>query len=439
LISAAVASAESPTPYVLNDAPAQNAVRRIEPAAVQPAVQSSAGAPVTTPAPASAVNTDAAPMVAMEEVGGYPVGGHPLTPYGSFDFLVFGIRRGPTPPLVQVVSPEAAITGIDTGRLPPGSVIDVFSQFGTDPGSFAGIKAMAGVWLDSSATWGVEVGYNQLFRRSERFAFASAGIPVLGRAFFDTATEEPTFLYLSTPDGLQRGYITINAPTQMTGGDVNVRYNGLAIFADRTDYLAGFRYMNLRESIGIQSGTAFFAPTPFGLIQTLAYDSTETFKAENEFYGAQIGSESHFRSGRWSLDVGGKLAMGSVRQNVNISAATIVTTPNLPPQVFPNQGLLLVQLTNAGTYRRDFFAVLPEFFVRAGVQLTPRARAMIGYNLWGLSNVIRAGATIDPVVNPNLSPFITASAPSNQLRPRFQFNGAEFWAQGLTLGFAFDY
>lgn len=420
------------------DAPATLAVRSLDSSSAQ-STPAKTAADVAPPASPAATAVSGAGECSAILAGTDSTRNRALEPYGSFEYLVFKIRNGPAPPLVSIISPQAANTAIQTGNLPPNSVINIANQFGTDPGTFSGIKAMAGLWLDECATWGVEVGYNQLFRQSDQFSIASGGIPVIGRPYFDVAALQPAFLRYTDPNGLQRGYIRTDAPSQLVGGDINVRYNGLAIFADRTEYLLGFRYMNLREAVGIQSGVSFFAPTPFAPVLTQAIDSTELFRAKNDFYGAQIGSESHFYYGKWSFDVGGKLAMGTVRQDVQISGASIVTTPGQPTQYIPNESALYVQRSNAGQYDRYIFGVLPEFFLRAGYQVTSRVRATVGYDLIGLSNVIRAGSAIDGNVNPNLTPFIVRNQPSDWVRPIFGFQGSDFWAQGLTLGLTVNY
>lgn len=426
------------------DAPAVLAVRSADAAQAQPAVQStpvnsnSSVAPPASPTVTAASGSGENGGI-LSDAAGTGARDRALEPYGSAEFLLFKVRKGPAPPLVAIISPQASDTAAQTGQLPAGSIINIANQFGTDPGTFSGLKAMAGVWLDSCATWGVEVGYNQLFRESDRYSIASGGIPVIGRPFYDVAALQPAFLQYSVPNGLQRGYIRYDAPTQLVGGDVNLRYNGLAIFADRTEYLLGFRYLNLRESLGIGSGVAIFNPAFPAPVLTRTIDSSEFFRAKNDFYGAQIGSESHFVNGCWSLDVGGKLAMGTVRQDVVISGFAIDNRVGQPTQFLPNQSAMYVQRSNAGQYDRYIFGVLPEFFVRAGYQLTSKVRATVGYDLIGLSNVIRAGGAIDGNVNPNITPFIVRNQPSDWVRPVFGFQGSEFWAQGLTLGLTVNY
>lgn len=397
-------------------------------------------APAPPPSPLPTLTTDA-PATTTATGSNYfdwpaPAGRNNGRIYGSAEYLALWMRSGPTPPLVQVISPESAMFAIQTGELPPNATIDVFPDGGTDPGTFSGARGVLGLWLDSCPTWGVEVGYTQIFRQSDQFEAVSGGIPVLGRNFFDVAAQRNAFLRYTNPNGSQTGYIRVDAPTQAVGGEANVRYHGLAILADRTEYIAGVRYFNLKEFVSIDSGSQF--RDAMGAVTT-SYDSTETFAARNEFYGGQIGMDSHFYYGSWTLDVGSKLALGSISQRVGIEGSTTVTRPGQPTEFYPNQSLLYVQPTNAGSYSRNEFAVMPEVSIRLGYQLTDRIRATIGYEFIGISSVVRAGSAIDVNVNPNNTQFIGTNRPSNAPNPVFGFNGTEWWAQGISAGLAMNY
>jgi Putative beta barrel porin-7 (BBP7) len=400
----------------------------------------------STPSPfqySSPLQTDAAPAACGGCAAGGPMFDWPAPQgrihgrvYGSADFLLLWTRRGTNPPLVQTVSPENANIGLTTGELPDNSTINIFGGDGTDPGALTGVKGTIGLWLGECSDWGVELGYFQLFRDSDQFSIASTGVPVIGRNFFDVASGRNAFLFYSNPNGLQRGFINIDAPTQAEGGELNVRYHTLAIISDRTEFIAGFRYFNLREALSINSGADFLDPT--GAV-TQTFVSNEFFRARNDFYGGQIGIEDHFYYGCWTLDLSSKVALGNVRQSVVIDGGTTQTIAGQPAQNFPAQSLLFVQPTNIGVYNRDRFSVVPEFSVKLGYQLSQKVRATIGYEFIALTDAVRAGSAIDPAVNPNNTQFITARAPSNALNPLFHFNDSTWWAQGLTAGIAFNY
>ena len=60
--------------------------------------------------------------------------------------------------------------------------------------------------------------------------------------------------YSPTPDGLTTGYIRVDAPAKMYTFDANLRAEGPSVLSDRVDYLLGFRYLNLKDSVSIDSG-----------------------------------------------------------------------------------------------------------------------------------------------------------------------------------------
>ena len=71
--------------------------------------------------------------------------------------------------------------------------------------------------------------------------------------------------------------------------------------------------------------------------------------------------------------------------------------------------------------------------IREPSQLTECVRFGVGYSIIYVSNVIRPGALIDPVVNPTLVPFRTEfGLPLGTARPMQVFHGTDYWAQGVN-------
>ena len=95
--------------------------------------------------------------------------------------------------------------------------------------------------------------------------------------------------------------------------------------------------------------------------------------------------------------------------------------------------------SNIGRFSRDMFVVAPEATINLGYQVTPAMRVFVGYNILYLSNVVRAGNQIDPIVNPNLITSTTGTTPSLPVRPAFAFKGTDLWAQGVNLVLEFRY
>ena len=120
--------------------------------------------------------------------------------------------------------------------------------------------------------------------------------------------------------------------------------------------LAGFRYLRLRDSLTIDSGAtarSAVGATPFTVF------SHESFRTLNEFYGSQVGLDTHYRWGCFSIEFIGKLAVGWVHQDVRIDGYSTQQAGAATPVLFPNQTALFVQPTNAGSHSRNKFAVKP--------------------------------------------------------------------------------
>jgi Putative beta barrel porin-7 (BBP7) len=400
-----------------------------------PAVKTVAGqavaGPTATPAPASVQ-----PTVVTEPGGCNTCGDDVGRFFGGVEYALFWMRRNTVPPLVQVLPANLANFEANGNNLPPGAAATVFGADGINGGDFNGVRVYGGAYFDDAKCWGVDGSYLQTFQKTDSFAIASPGIPVIGRGFINTEAAESAFLRYTTPDGGSTGFIRVDAPLQMYTFDANLRAQGPSMLSDRVDYLSGFRYFNLRDSVTIDSGVNI---DNFSNGMPLAVFSHEQFKASNEFYGSQVGLQTHYRYGCFSMDLTGKFAVGWVHQQVQIDGFSTTQLGASPPQAFPNQSILYVQPTNAGNYSRDHIAIMPEFMAQFSYQFTPHLKATIGYDLFTLSSVERSGEAIDPFINPSNTKYIVTQTASTLRQPSFAFSGTDYWANGLTAGLAFTY
>jgi hypothetical protein len=86
---------------------------------------------------------------------------------------------------------------------------------------------------------------------------------------------------------------------------------------------------------------------------------------------------------------------------------------------------------------------MPEVGVNVGYQVTTHLRVFAGYNFLYLSNVIRPGDAIDPLVDaariPNF-PLPGNPAPlAGITRPSPLVRTSDFWAQGISFGLQFNW
>ena len=105
---------------------------------------------------------------------------------------------------------------------------------------------------------------------------------------------------------------------------------------------------------------------------------------------------------------------------MRVDGATVTTLPDGRSATFV--GGLLAQETNIGTFEQNQFAVIPEFGLTVGCNLTRRLRATFGYTFIYWNNVLRAGDQIDRSLS-QLPP----EPPTGDHRPVVLMRSTDFW------------
>lgn len=305
----------------------------------------------------------------------------------------------------------------------------------------SGTRVRFGWWFANNPNIGIEGEYLGFGTRTENFdSGLSTGVapqPILARPFYNALTGLDDAELVAFPDTLS-GRITTEATTKLDGAAVRFRkimccssgcnFSPIACgpvpTQSRIDATLGWRFFQLRESLGI---TENLNPNTGG-----NFLLNDEFRTRNQFNGAELGFQWSGRRGYWSLDGLMRMGIGNVRQEVMIQGSTVRTPPGAAA-LAPEQGGLLAQRTNIGTYTRNEFGIVPELGATLGYQLTQHLRLTAGYSFIYFSNVVRPGDQIDTTVNPNLM------APENPqetafLNPRFAFQQTDYWVQGLSLG-----
>lgn len=363
--------------------------------------------------------------------------------WGNVDYLLWWYRSGPlTAPLVT--------SGSDLDQFPtvigqPGTNV-LFGGSDLTFGGVNGLRFSGGFNFDCDGRWGIEAGALVMERSPIAYQVASdgAGVPTLGRPFVRLQSGAENSLLISSALFAVAGDVAIAASSRLEGWEVNLAANSETDRA-RCRWLIGYRNLNLYESTGIQQNVSDisggFSVLAFQGNQVSAPSSlaiVDSFHASNRFHGGQIGGRFDWDLGRFSVNVLGKIGLGSTRQVVSIDGNTAVLTPGADSISAP--GGLLAQTSNIGRYSRDVFTVVPEVNLNFGYRLTNAAQLRVGYSFLYWSSVVRPGDAIDRTVNSSL---INADqrfgSEPGASRPAFAFRGSDFWAHGFNFGLEFRY
>jgi Putative beta barrel porin-7 (BBP7) len=372
---------------------------------------------------------------------GGKVCGPPGRVWVGAEYLLWWVKDARLPPLVTTGS------AVPTQIPPPGALgglgtVGLFAGEGVDRDPFSGGRFTAGYWLDCGQTKGIEASYFFLGSRSKDFTSNSSGAPgsrVLARPFFDVSSGLPNAELIAFP-GLASGTVAVHSTTRLQGPEANLICNLCCSCGDcgdcdgparsyRVDLISGFRYLDLREGLGVGENTQILPAAPlFAPANIRAFDQIDT---RNQFYGGQLGVRAEVRQNRLFANVTGKLALGDTHQTVDSNGATTITPPGAPATVRP--GGLLALPSNTGRFSRDKFSVVPEGSVNVGYQVTDNLRVSVGYTFLYWSDVVRPGDALDLRVNSTRVP-TSLVPPSGPAAPLFTFRSSDFWAQGIAFG-----
>ena len=370
----------------------------------------------------------------------------PQDGWATFEYLAWWQDGMDLPPLVTT-STDPAVAQAQAGVLGAGTTRVLYGGEEVLDDMFDGGRLNIGVWLDRCHTWGLGGEYFQIGEETEHFSATSAGNPVLARPFVNIlngGVEDSELVAFDDPNNLSdiSGTVAVRASSELTGGGFNLRYlrdcsEGCSKwlfcgcpehFCSRSEFLFGYRYLDLDESVLI---TEALVSTSAGAAGTFAI--SDSFRTRNQFNGVDLGWKYRRTRGYWTFDSTLRLAFGNVAQRVDIAGSTVITDPTATPASQTFNGGLLAQRGNIGRFEQDEFAVVPQIYVGCGYQLTDHIRAIVGYDFLYISNVIRPGGVIDRDLNTDLLP-PEVTPLSGGLRPDFAFDTTDYWAQGISIG-----
>jgi hypothetical protein len=337
------------------------------------------------------------------------------------------------PPLVTT-SP-AGTPQVDAGVLGESGTTILFGNSELLDGPFNGGRLRAGWWFRGIDKIGVEGDYLILDQDSIRYSiFGNNGSPIIGRPFFNVLTGAEDSSLVAFPN-LTEGAVTVDAASDLQTGGLRLRIaaccNEIPAFGNavsRVDFLAGYRYSQLDEQLRVfEDSTSLDVNNPGDFI------IRDSFATHNQFHGGEAGVVWEWDRPRWSLELIGRVALGTNQQDVFINGNTVVSDGQFS---LSQTGGILAQRSNIGHYERNRFSVIPELSATIAFKVTQRLRLTAGYTFFYWSQVVRPGDQIDLDLNPNLFP-PEANPFSGALRPRFVWQESDYWAHGATAGIDF--
>jgi hypothetical protein len=365
------------------------------------------------------------------------------------EFLLWWVKGDNTPQLVKAAGPGNQYPGVELGN-PNGRVL-----YGAERKSDnvrPGGRLFGAYWLNEC--WAIDASGFYL-GNSDNSNFTSSVVGTegtsvsVGRPFQNTTPGAAQIGDAQEVAGpFLNGFVNITRQSNLWGADTNIRRNvwcsDLCCGSLRVDGLVGGRILGIDENIDIVEYLTVRVPQNDPVLgQQQVGDRfvvQDRFATQNRFYGGQVGLDGEYRRGPISLGFRGKIGLGVTEQLVQINGNT--TFRNAPVLNVEGQpgGLLANGSTNAGSYSRKFFGVVPEVGLTLGYDVFDWWRVTAGYNFLYWNSVARPGEQISLKVNQNFAPGsrvpVTATEPRDPART---FNASDLYVHGLTFGMEFRY
>lgn len=403
------------------------------------------------------------------------------------EYLVWFTKGQPRPyPLLTTSSPA------DAGLPGAASTISLANDRELSYNAINGFRLSGGFFGDEDRRFGFQMTLFVMERAANITTFGSlgnvSGIPVLARPYIDLNTGLPSSVVLSRPDfGVARAEVGTN--TDMWGIEPAGIWNLYRSHPGERrvwslDFIAGYRYIRLKEELWVHSRTELDALTalpqfvngPFGQVFPLPatvgpaqttfggvnvngpaiIEIRDRFTTINSFNGLVIGLKGEARYGMVTTTLFGKVAVGNMHERVDIfgggaffdrtgRSGTAAGTfggfnTNVGGGVGAAYGGVLANAGNIGTFTQDRFTYIPEGGGHIGIALTRGLTGYIGANFIYFPDVVRPGDFANPVVSSNAIPFSASYNTPGLLRsPGVRFVQRDHWIGGAYVGLMLRY
>jgi hypothetical protein len=358
--------------------------------------------------------------------------------YFDAEYLLWFLKQPLPQPLVTGGTPASmGVLGV------PGTTT-LFGGNGGRDEDYSGMRFKGGCWVCCSlAVEGIGFFLDQ---RTTDFSTSSnsAGSPVIARPIINSITGAETVHLVSFP-GAFSGSVVASTTTQLWGAEANLIYNPYHTTNNYPEYVFGFRYLDLHDhltttdtSLVLPGGVSFFRGLPVFAGNTLS--TTDRISTRSQFFGGQMGLRTKYDfCCCFYLELEGKVAVGTTREEVDIGGNTTLIPPAGPAST--TTGGLLALSTNIGHFSRNKVALVPEGTLNFGCYVTPHIKTYMGFDFMYWSEVFRAGDQVNRMVNPAFNPRSAVFGQTGGTpQPSVLFQGRDdFWVFGLNAGIGFEF
>jgi hypothetical protein len=364
------------------------------------------------------------------------------TVWGSVGYLL-SFQRKPRVNFPLITTGSAA--DVRAGALGQPNTNVLFGEKPLNFDTFSGTRVELGVFLDHECEVSLDWVGMAFDRGAVRFAAASdpLGNPVLTRPVLNVVKGQSIAFFDALPN-IAAGSTAVTATSELLGTEFNARFHCYGPCGMQGDWLVGFRYLRLSESLLIQDRVQPLVDNALTFLGTqVPAGSTITdfdrFRTINDFYGLQIGARFRYDTDWVFFAPYGKLAVGGTVQTIDIRGASNLTVPGAAP-VQANNGGILALGSNIGKHDRTELGLVPEGGFTIGFKVTQRLTVSAGYSFLMWNHVARPGRQIDFQVNPAQVPTdVSFGTPGGPPRPGVITNSDLFWMHTLSAEVAFRY
>lgn len=384
--------------------------------------------PVLPPAPPAPVVESTVPEPVVVNGEGMDVAGSERF-WATGEYLFGWIQGSKLPPLVTTSPAGTARSAAGVLGQPTTTVL---YEGTVNDAVRAGFRFGAGYWFGPQRIIGVEAGFMMLESQSNFFGASSDGSTILARPYLDANTGSPASVLVGFP-GAASGAIQIRATSgNLYETHIDIVENAVDEGWFKLNPMIGYRFLRYDE--GLRIGQSVLPSDP-SIIPGTQISTGDDFTTHNEFAGCDLGLRTQFQWQGFTLGLLSKLAVGKMRNQVNISGGQLVSTPGAAP-VSQVGGVYALQ-SNIGSYSNSEWSLVPELGANLGWQVSSNVRLTMGYSVLWLQDVARAANQIDFTVNPNLFP--PAQSNVSPGRPIFLGNLEDIWIQNLSIGMQYTY